>query len=124
MIKSITDVITNSSTEVYIIQAPTGVDFKWMADLEEKINSLLKTDRPNSWEGIDSIDVLLDKDGHAGITLDEHTKEAQEYLLREQNVIEVWPDSNGLLEDKYNLDEEGRPLSIKEEWIEEEYGEG
>lgn len=66
MIKSITDIITNSSTEVYIIQAPTRVDFKWMADLEEKINSLLKTDRPNSWEGIDSIDVLLDKDGHAG----------------------------------------------------------
>lgn len=124
MIKSITDVITNSSTEVYIIQAPTGVDFKWMADLEEKINSILKTDRPNSWEGIDSIDVLLDKDGHARVTLDEHTKEAQEYLLQEQNVIEVWPDSNGLLEDKYNLDEEGRPLSIKEEWIEEEYGEG
>ena len=124
MIKSITDIITNSSTEVYIIQAPTGVDFKWMADLEEKINSLLKIDRPNSWEGIDSVDVLLDKDGHARITLDEHTKEAQEYLLREQNVIEVWPDSNGLLEDKYNLDKEGRPLSIKEEWIEEEYGEG
>lgn len=124
MIRSITDVITNSSTEVYIIQAPTGIDFKWMADLEEKINSLLKTDRPNSWEGIDFVDVLLDKDGHARITLDEHTKEAQEYLLREQNVIEVWPDSNGLLEDKYNLDEEGRPLSIKEEWIEEEYGEG
>ena len=124
MIKSITDVITNSSTEVYIIQAPSGIDFKWMADLEEKINSLLKTDRPNSWEGIDSVDVLLDKDGHARITLDEHTKEAQEYLLREQNVIEVWPDSNGLLEDKYNLDEEGRPLSIKQEWIEEEYGEG
>ncbi len=124
MIKSITDVITNSSTEVYIIQVPSGMDFKWMADLEEKINSLLKTDRPNSWEGIDSIDVLLDKDGHARITLDEHTKEAQEYLLREQNVIEIWPDSNGLLEDKYNLDKEGRPLSIKEEWIEEEYGEG
>ena len=124
MIKSITDVITNSSTEVYIIQAPIGIDFKWMADLEEEINSLLKTDRPNSWEGIDSVDVLLDKDGHARITLDEHTKEAQEYLLREQIVIEVWPDSNGLLEDKYNLDEEGRPLSIKEEWIEEEYGEG
>ena len=124
MIKSITDVITNSSTEVYIIQAPTGVDFKWMADLEEKINSLLKTDRPNSWEGIDSVDVLLDKDGHARITLDEHTKEAQEYLLREQNVVEVWPDSNGLLEDKYNLNKEGKPLSIKEEWIEEEYGEG
>lgn len=124
MIRSITDVITNSSTEVYIIQAPIGVDFKWMADLEEKINSLLKTDRPNSWEGIDSVDVLLDKDGHARITLDEHTKRAQEYLLREQNVIEVWPDSNGLLEDKYNLDKEGRPLSIKEEWIEEEYGEG
>ena len=124
MIKSITDVITNSSTEVYIIQAPIGIDFKWMADLEEEINSLLKTDRPNSWEGIDSVDVLLDKDGHARITLDEHTKEAQEYLLREQIVIEVWPDSNGLLEDKYNLDEKGRPLSIKEEWIEEEYGEG
>lgn len=124
MIKSITDIITNSSTEVYIIQAPTGIDFKWMADLEEKINSLLKTDRPNSWEGIDSVDVLLDKGGHVRITLDEHTKRAQEYLLREQNVIEVWPDSNGLLEDKYNLDEEGRPLSIKEEWIEEEYGEG
>lgn len=124
MIKSITDVITNSSTEVYIIQVPSGIDFKWMADLEEKINSLLKTDRPNSWEGIDSVDVLLDKNGHARITLDEHTKEAQEYLLREQNVIEVWPDSNGLLEDKYNLDKEGRPLSIKEEWIEEEYGEG
>ena len=124
MIKSITDIITNSSTEVYIIQAPSGIDFKWMADLEEKINSLLKIDRPNSWEGIDSVDVLLDKDGHARITLDEHTKEAQEYLLREQNVIEVWPDSNGLLEDKYNLDEGGRPLSIKEEWIEEEYGEG
>ena len=124
MIKSITDIITNSSTEVYIIQAPSGIDFKWMADLEEKINSLLKIDRPNSWEGIDSVDVLLDKNGHARITLDEHTKEAQEYLLREQNVIEVWPDSNGLLEDKYNLDEGGRPLSIKEEWIEEEYGEG
>lgn len=124
MIRSITDVITNSSTEVYIIQAPTGVDFKWMADLEEKINSLLKTDRPNSWESIDSVDVLLDKDEHIRITLDEHTKKAQEYLLREQNVIEVWPDSNGLLEDKYNLDKEGRPLSIKEEWIEEEYGEG
>lgn len=124
MIKSITDVITNSSTEVYIIQAPTGVDFKWMADLEEKINSLLKTNRPNSWEGIDSVDVLLDKDGHARITLDEHTKRAQEYLLLEQNVIEVWPDSNGLLEDKYNLNKEGKPLSIKEEWIEEEYGEG
>ena len=124
MIKSITDVITNSSTEVYIIQAPTGVDFKWMADLEEKINSLLKTDRPNSWEGIDSVDVLLDKDGHARITLDEHTKEAQEYLLREQKVLDIWPDSNGLLEDKYNLNKEGKPLSIKEEWIEEEYGEG
>ena len=124
MIRSITDVITNSSTEVYIIQAPTGVDFKWMADLEEKINSLLKTDRPNSWEGIDSVDVLLDKDGHARVILDEHTRKAQEYLLREQNVIEVWPDSNGLLEDKYNLNKEGRPLSIKEEWIEEEYGEG
>ena len=124
MIKSITDIITNSSTEVYIIQVPSGIDFKWMADLEEKINSLLKTDRPNSWEGIDSVDVLLDKNGHARITLDEHTKEAQEYLLREQNVIEVWPDSNGLLENKYNLDKEGRPLSIKEEWIEEEYGEG
>lgn len=124
MIKSITDIITNSSTEVYIIQAPTGVDFKWMADLEEKINSLLKTDRPNSWEGIDSIDVLLDKDGHIRITLDEHTKKAQEYLLQEQKVLEIWPDSNGLLEDKYNLNKEGRPLSIKEEWIEEEYGEG
>jgi len=124
MIKSITDVITNSSTEVYIIQAPTGVDFKWMADLEKKINSLLKIDRPNSWEGIDSIDVLLDKDGHARVTLDEHTKEAQEYLLREQKVLEIWPDSNGLLEDKYNLNKEGKPLSIKEEWIEEEYGEG
>ena len=124
MIKSITDIITNSSTEVYIIQAPTGVDFKWMTDLEEKINSLLKTDRPNSWEGIDSIDVLLDKDGHARVTLDEHTKEAQEYLLREQKVLEIWPDSNGLLEDKYNLNKEGKPLSIKEEWIEEEYGEG
>ena len=124
MIKSITDVITNSSTEVYIIQAPTGVDLKWMADLEEKINSLLKIDRPNSWEGIDSIDVLLDKDGHARITLDEHTKRAQEYLLREQKVLEIWPDSNGLLEDKYNLSKEGKPLSIKEEWIEEEYGEG
>ena len=124
MIKSITDVITNSSTEVYIIQAPTGVNFKWMADLEEKINSLLKTDRPNSWEGIDSIDVLLDKDGHARVTLDEHTRKAQEYLLREQNVVEVWPDSNGLLENKYNLNKEGKPLSIKEEWIEEEYGEG
>ena len=124
MIKSITDIITNSSTEVYIIQAPTGVDFKWMADLEEKINSLLKIDRPNSWEGIDSVDVLLDKDGHARITLDEHTKEAQEYLLREQKVLEIWPDSNGLLEDKYNLSKEGKPLSIKEEWIEEEYGEG
>ncbi|MBR2246998.1 MAG: hypothetical protein IJ880_08245 [Bacilli bacterium] len=124
MIKSITDVITNSSTEVYIIQAPTGVDFKWMADLEEKINSLLKTDRPNSWEGIDSIDVLLDKDGHARVTLDEHTKKVQEYLLREQKVLGIWPDSNGLLEDKYNLSKEGKPLSIKEEWIEEEYGEG
>lgn len=124
MIKSITDIITNSSTEVYIIQAPTGVNFKWMADLEEKINSLLKTDRPNSWEGIDSVDVLLDKDRHARITLDEHTKEAQEYLLREQKVLEIWPDSNGLLEDKYNLNKEGKPLSIKEEWIEEEYGEG
>ena len=124
MIRSITDVITNSSTEVYIIQAPSGVDFKWMADLEEEINSLLKTDRPNSWEGIDSIDVLLDKDGHARVTLDEHTKRAQEYLLREQKVLEIWPDSNGLLEDKYNLNKEGRPLSIKEEWIEEEYGEG
>ena len=124
MIKSITDIITNSSTEVYIIQAPTGVDFKWMTDLEEKINSLLKTDRPNSWEGIDSIDVLLDKDGHARVTLDEHTRKAQEYLLREQKVLEIWPDSNGLLEDKYNLNKEGKPLSIKEEWIEEEYGEG
>lgn len=124
MIKSITDVITNSSTEVYIIQAPTGVDFKWMADLEEKINNLLKTDRPNSWEGIDSIDVLLDKDGHARVILDEHTRKAQEYLLREQKVLEIWPDSNGLLEDKYNLNKEGKPLSIKEEWIEEEYGEG
>jgi hypothetical protein len=124
MIRSITDIITNSSTEVYIIQAPTGVDFKWMTDLEEKINSLLKTDRPNSWEGIDSIDVLLDKDGHARVTLDEHTKRAQEYLLREQKVLDIWPDSNGLLEDKYNLNKEGKPLSIKEEWIEEEYGEG
>ena len=124
MIRSITDVITNSSTEVYIIQAPTGVDFKWMADLEEEINSLLKTDRPNSWEGIDSIDVLLDKDGHARVTLDEHTRKAQEYLLREQKVLDIWPDSNGLLEDKYNLSKEGKPLSIKEEWIEEEYGEG
>lgn len=124
MIRSITDIITNSSTEVYIIQAPTGVDFKWMTDLEEKINSLLKTDRPNSWEGIDSIDVLLDKDGHARVTLDEHTRKAQEYLLREQKVLEIWPDSNGLLEDKYNLNKEGKPLSIKEEWIEEEYGEG
>lgn len=124
MIKSITDVITNSSTEVYIIQAPIGIDFKWMADLEEKINSLLKTDRPNSWESIDSIDVLLDKGGHARVTLDEHTRKAQEYLLREQKVLEIWPDSNGLLEDKYNLNKEGKPLSIKEEWIEEEYGEG
>ena len=124
MIKSITDVITNSSTEVYIIQAPSGIDFKWMADLEEKINRILKTDRPNSWEGMDSIDVLLDKDGHARVTLDEHTRKAQEYLLREQKVLEIWPDSNGLLEDKYNLNKEGKPLSIKEEWIEEEYGEG
>jgi hypothetical protein len=124
MIKSITDIITNSSTEVYIIQAPIRVDLKWMADLEEKINSLLKTDRPNSWESIDSINVLLDKDGHARVTLDEHTRKAQEYLLREQKVLEIWPDSNGLLEDKYNLNKEGKPLSIKEEWIEEEYGEG
>ena len=121
MIRSKTDVITNSSTEVYIIQGPENIDLKWMAELEDKINKIISTDIPDSWEGISSTEVLLDKRGLVRVTLDEHSRKPQEYLLREQKVVEIIPDSICLLNYKYNLDEKERPLSLKEEWIREEY---
>ena len=121
MIRSKTDVITNSSTEVYIIQGPENIDLKWMAELEDKINKIISTDIPDSWEGISSTEVLLDKRGLVRVTLDEHSRKPQEYLLREQKVVEIIPDSICLLDYKYNLDEKERPLSLKEEWIREEY---
>ncbi len=122
MVKSITDVITNSSTEVYVLQAPKKISLEWMAELEKEVNRAILTDRPNSWECIDSTEVLLDKDGHARIILDEHTKKAQEYLLRECEVVDIRPDSFNLLEEKYILSKDSKPIGIREEWIKEEYG--
>ena len=94
-----------------------------MAELEDKINEIISTDIPDSWEGISSTEVLLDKRGLVRVTLDEHSRKPQEYLLREQKVVEIIPDSICLLDYKYNLDEKERPLSLKEEWIREEYEE-
>lgn len=119
-IKSVSDVITNSSSEVFIILLPIDCTdpLGFMQKLEKDLHYSTKHD-PKYNEYEDSSSVMMDPQGKIHVTKDENLVETAKWLLRDFEVIDVWPDSL-CLEDRYLTDSKTGLMSFNPDWKEDE----
>ena len=89
-----------------------------MQKLEKDLHYNTKHD-PKYNEYEDSSSVMMDPQGKIHVTKDENLVETAKWLLRDFEVIDVWPDSL-CLEDRYLTDSKTGLMSFNPDWKEDE----